>query len=267
MEEGYVFHTKDAGLTWSTFQTDEVSSLYALAFRDSLNGMAGGDRCFYWTTSDGGASWHYQWLAAQVPFNGEDRPAIRDIQYVGDSTVLFCCGESFNKGVFYRSTDFGQNWQFDFYPHELRTILLSNQNGSAQVSGYGFGLSVSNNFGNSVTADLNGQYIVASVPHKSEFFELDFEGRIMKSNAVSGPWQEVYSGRKLFSKHITLNAIATNGSSIAVVGNEGIILISDDDGQNWKTFALENQAPLFDVAWTGKNWLASSDRGVVYAFN
>ena len=267
MEEGYVFHTKDAGLTWSTFQTDEVSNLYTIAFRDSLNGMAGGDRCFYWTTADGGATWHYRWLAQQVPFNGEDRPAIRDIQYVGDSTVLFCCGESFNKGVFYRTTDLGQSWQFDFYPHELRTILLSNQNGSAQVSGYGFGINVSSNYAESAGTDLSGRYIMASATHKSDFFQVDFEGSVSKSNSVSGPWNEVYSGRKLFSKRITLNAIASNESSIAVVGNEGVVLISENDGQNWKTFALENKPHLFDVAWTGKNWLAVSDEGVVYAFN
>ncbi|MFM9984125.1 MAG: WD40/YVTN/BNR-like repeat-containing protein, partial [Flavobacteriales bacterium] len=122
---GYILRSRNQGNSWQTYQSEFPKSIYRVKFRDELHGFAGGDFLHMWTTSDAGQTWSFYWLGNQVPFNGEDRPAIRDFEFVDESNWYFCGGENLGEGVLYSSNNAGNSWEFKITGNEMRCMDVS----------------------------------------------------------------------------------------------------------------------------------------------
>lgn len=102
---GRVFHSADAGLTWTVGATGVTGSVSRLAFRNNMNGLA---LCFsagspvLYSTTDGGLTW----ALVPAPVNlGFD-----DICRIPGTTLYASCGSSAGNNIISYSSDDGANW-------------------------------------------------------------------------------------------------------------------------------------------------------------
>ena len=119
--EGRILHSANKGLTWSAALT-QVFDIQAIAFSDTLNGLAMSNGGQLVRTADGGATW------SQVPYLGElydyDMAAVPDAPGNFVSTG-FGFGNAMAGSSF--SLDYGQTWRvLDSVPH--MAVAFANAN-------------------------------------------------------------------------------------------------------------------------------------------
>lgn len=84
-------------------------------------------------------------------------------------------------------------------------------------------------------------------------------GNLRRSDDGGDSWQDVSAGTD-----ISLMSIAfADASHGAVVGLSGTILQSSDGGASWNSVATDSQSHLFNVEWTGSDFIAVGDAGLV----
>lgn len=127
---GYVLHTLDAGLTWTTAHPPEALS--KLAFRDAQHGLALGATATQplYRTTDGGNTWGL--LAATGPRRTKDLAAVPGSAgtYLSVGSSLLGLGGTNGTA---RSTDDGQTWQ-DLGGTEPLDYAAANATGQAWAS-------------------------------------------------------------------------------------------------------------------------------------
>lgn len=83
-----IMHSTDGGVSWTTALDTVpygVFGIFAIAFADANNGMAGAGTGLIYRTSDGGLSWERQWLPSEMLLN---YPDVRNIAYrVADEAI------------------------------------------------------------------------------------------------------------------------------------------------------------------------------------
>ncbi len=84
-------------------------------------------------------------------------------------------------------------------------------------------------------------------------------GRITLTDDGGKTWHSVPSPVKS-----SLMAVAFRDSSnVIAVGLSGTILSSADGGEHWTQLPVATREHLFDVVWSGADWIATGDKGVV----
>lgn len=246
-EEGVILRTDDAGLTWSKFNTEFPRSMYCVNFLNQEIGFAGGEYLQLWRTSDGGNSWSYYWLDDQVPFNEEDRPAIRDFEFRNDSCWFFCGGENLGEGVVYETRNAGANWNFIFKQNEFRSLVLLNED-KIVVGGHGLVLSNSDHIDHLSNADFVDDFMTGmTVIGHDNCIGVTYNGAILKGTNSGMNWMELEKGNKAFNARINWNDVDAFGARIVAVGNEGVIAESTDSGVNWRYYEVVNSPELISV--------------------
>ncbi len=233
-ESGYVFKTIDGGATWSTFTMPFPKCVYSIQVFSEDTIMVGADDTFIFYTTDGN-NWQTQWHdSEELPFHENNRPAIKNIQFLNDTLGYFVGGENFNKGVIYKTIDGGDNWSFDTLFHEMRGMHFINEN-EGFFSGYGYvgkttdgaisfeQVEIDRDFYMSIQQLSNGSIITVSNT-----------GDVLKSMDSGTTWNRVLKGNKLFGRRVGYNQMLFEDETGFIVGNDGIILASSDFGESWK---------------------------------
>jgi photosystem II stability/assembly factor-like uncharacterized protein len=263
-ESGALMLTNDGGKNWEKYTTDFSSSVYCIDFLDSLNGFAGGDFLHLWRTSDGGISWTYYWLGDQVPFNEEDRPAVREMVMKNDSCWYFCGGENFGEGVIYETRNSGQTWQFVFRQHEYRDMVFSSEN-HAVVGGHGSVLTLNESLDHLTASAFQDDFITGlTMGSNGHVYAVTYNGAILMSSVQGLNWSNVVDKNKAFRRRTNWNDITTEGNYLMAVGNEGTIGESYDSGSTWEFSVLKDQPDLYAVQIFNGMTLATSERGLIY---
>lgn len=119
-EYGIVAKSYDYGETWDTvFIADYNSEFYSLYFLNSDTGYIGGLQSIY-KTIDGGLTWvdfeiNYDWEVHAIYFPTDS---------IGYAAVGF---PPYNEGAIYKTTDGGENWNFDFFvSFEINDVCFIN---------------------------------------------------------------------------------------------------------------------------------------------
>lgn len=262
--EGYIFKTLDGGTTWSLYSSEFQKSIYCLDFPTKDIGMAGGDFLHLWQTNDGGATWNFIWLADQVPFNGEDRPAVRDIKMRTPFDWYFCGGENLGEGVIYETHDGGDSWNFSFQQHELSTIELT-QNGDMIVGGHGAVFTFSDSLSSLHQTNFENDFIKSCANLDSdECVAVSYDGAIYRSSDNGENWNEVVDANKTLSSRVNWNKVEWSGNKLIAVGNAGHFAASNDGGYTWSHFQLEQEPNLYSIAFRNEEAWATSDNGKIY---
>lgn len=262
--EGYIFKSKNKGESWSVYPSEFAKSIYCLEFSTAQYGFAGGDFLHLWHTLDYGETWNFYWLADQVPFNGEDRPAVREIKMKTAVDWYFCGGENMGEGVVYETHNAGTNWNFKFVQHEMRSLQMNNE-AKALVVGHGAAYTFDFTLDSFEKNNFQNDFITSTTCIDDErCLAVSYNGAIYESENFGTTWLEQEASNKLFGTRINWNKIAHNGSTVVVAGNEGYFAQSTDGGQNWQLFQLDNQPNLYSLAISNNQVWATSDGGKIY---
>jgi photosystem II stability/assembly factor-like uncharacterized protein len=261
-ERGFLSYSDNSGSTWQSNQTDQESSVYAVDFMDSLNGLAGGDFLHLWRTHDGGSTWSYYWLGEQVPINEEDRPAVRDIHLLNDSAWFFCGGENLGEGVVYQSENRGQSWQFIFRQHEFRAIIADAS--KIVAAGHGSILNTRADVNALVPVNFRNDFITGMLQlNDGSFLAVSTQGSVYKSTD-GFTWSEVLKEKRINGKRTNWFCIELNGNQIFIAGAEGRLGVSSDEGATWSFQVVQNEPDIFTLTSDGNSLYAGGESGKIY---
>lgn len=261
MEEGWIFKSTDSGSSWTPTKLESPRTATAL-FQDEDDQLwCGGDMLFMHVSTDDGEAWEFSWLAAQQPEHEEDRPQVRD--FTGDNAhqLWFVGGENLNEGVIYRTWDGGQNWDFEQWEYEFRDIAVWGDN--VAIAGHGivltaefsgdFEITVIDDFGVGLEFTSGGDLVVISN-----------QGAIYRSTDFGKSFDTILPKRP--SKRV-YNALTTGPDKFIAVGNEGLISTSEDDGETWNHYQLEEDFNLISASYRNSKIFCGTSAGRVVTFS
>ena len=258
---GYILRSVNRGNSWQIYQSEFPKSIYSVKFRDELHGYAGGDFLHMWTTADGGHTWSFYWLADQVPFNGEDRPAIRDFSFVDDVNWYFCGGENLGEGVLYSSNNAGGTWEFKITAHEMRCLEKTSPN-SLVAGGHGAIWHIPTSVIGATQASFSDDFITSSTKLEDGTILLcSYNGKIYKSTDDGNSFSEKMDGNRLFGKRMNWNDITCSEETSVVCGNDGMFAESHDGGSSWTLSQIVHEPHLFSIDRIDNTWWAGSENG------
>ncbi|MFM9986491.1 MAG: YCF48-related protein, partial [Flavobacteriales bacterium] len=261
---GYILRSRNQGNSWHTYQSEFPKSIYSVKFRDELHGYAGGDFLHMWTTADGGQTWSFYWLGNQVPFNGEDRPAIRDFEFIDESNWYFCGGENLGEGVLYSSNNAGNSWEFKITGNEMRCMDVSSD-GTLLSGGHGAIWHIQTSAMDATQSNFENDFITSSARmDDGTILFCSYDGKIYSCASDGNSLTEKMDGNRLFGKRINWNDIQFSDGIIVVCGNDGMFAESQDNGSSWKISQLQHEPHLFSVDFLQNQWWAGSENGKLY---
>lgn len=263
-EQGYFFRTLNGGQSWTSFDPDLGFSVNTLHFVNAQEGYAGGEFLRLWETADGGVTWQLNWLTGEEqPFHEVSRGDVQEIQFLNDSVGFFVAGDTYEVGNIFRTQNGGDWWTFDTINHELRGLdFFDTQH--AMITGYGY-LATSKDGGLTFEQlDASGEFWVAV--HQTGIgsgIAVGQDGGIYQIE--NGDVTAVVKPNRTFQKRRTFNDLAFDGTVGIAVGEDGLVMRSDDSGASWRILDLGTTTAFYRVrCFLGRAFLTA--RGHVYSF-
>ncbi|WDE09777.1 YCF48-related protein [Thalassomonas haliotis] len=277
-EHGHILTSSD-GSNWQQAQVPVQSTLTSVYFVNEQTGWAVGHDASILHSKDGGLSWHIQQYLPE-----REKPLL-DIVFKDENNGLAVGAY----GQLYRTQDGGKNWTFEFHdeflhpddadyieelkqedeeayldeissilPHfnrifiDGRTLYLVGEIGL---------IAKSNDFGVSwQTFDeiYQGSFFDLTRTQQGNLLVAGLRGNVFRSLKNGTPWQHVDTGTTAL-----INSIVLAGEeSIFLLGNNGALLESRDDGVS---FSLQPQADgkaLIAGVWFKGKLVTVSDVGI-----
>lgn len=133
------------------------------------------------------------------------------------------------------------------YNFELDEIR-STPNGTLFACGYGAMLKSSDNGLHWDFTDAKNDWFRAMYWRNDALgWAIGYEGSIIKTTDAGMHWQCLRNANNTVFKRLRLLGIHGVGSVLAVVGEKGLLMLSYDDGEHWKTVALGTKQDLHAV--------------------
>lgn len=251
---GRVIRSEDAGQTWTLQDTPTQNNLQDIAAWDESAALAVGDEGTVLVTEDAGQTW----FAVEVPLRefGEQLLQAR----VAKGTDHAWITGTF--GTLFQSLDRGANWEMIHPEVDVAwNDVARAPDGSLWVVGE-FG-QMRRTRARDVT-DSDGvqeeleEFVLETVDDlATEEFAEPAQAEFEVAPGVS--WEDVDVGTD-----ISLMSIAFADENHAVaVGLSGTVAHTTDGGETWQVVPTGIESHLFDVTWTGSNYAAVGDAGMV----
>lgn len=268
-EFGYIFKTTDGGETWVKTELEGDLCAYSIHFMNDSTGWIGSDFAHLYRTDNGGQSWLPVWFKPEeLAFHEAHRTAIRQIQYLGDSTLVFVGGENYQIGNAYYSDDLGQNWSFDTLDHELHSLSYFNKE-VGFVAGYGHLAKTTNGGQNFQLIGFNGDYFTGiAMLSLSEVVCVGNNGGIYKSTDGGSSWKTILNPNGTFGKRRAFNKLKFVDSNTGfAVGQYGLIMKTIDGGNSWTLLETSEDAHLNDLHFTNGWVYIAANSGKILSFS
>jgi photosystem II stability/assembly factor-like uncharacterized protein len=226
-ERGHVLRSDDKGASWQQAAVPTRATLTAVA-RSNGRVFAGGHDGVLLVSEDRGDSWK---LLRSEPSADQDNP-ILDIHFATES-IGYAVGAY---GLFLKTIDGGQTWQqeeipaFDLpdfgFPHLYRLISLRD-NSLLVVGEAGFVARSTDQGANwqRLNVDYEGTFFTARQTASGALLIAGMRGNLYRSTDNGSSWSHVDTGVRS-----GLNDIAIGTGEVVVVGMDGVMLLSRDDG-------------------------------------
>lgn len=277
-ERGHILFSND-GEHWQQANVPVQATLTAVYFIDENNGWAVGHDATILATKDGGLSWQIQQHLPQV-----QKPLL-DVLFT-DANNGIAIGAY---GLFYRTTDGGEHWAIEYHneflfpedqeylaelklqdekayldeqssilPHfnrvvaDGRTLYLAGEIGL---------LAKSNDFGvnwEKLEEIYPGSFYDINRTQQGNLLVVGLRGHVFRSLRNGTPWQEGDSKVTALLSAIVLS----DDDRIFVLGNNGVLLESRDDGSTFTKHLQKDGKPLIAGVWYKNKIIAVSDVGI-----
>lgn len=277
-ERGHILQSSD-GVNWQQAKVPVQTTLTAVYFVDELNGWAVGHDATILATRDGGMSWQLQQHLPQV-----EKPLL-DVLFLDKNTGIAVGAY----GLFYRTNDGGTNWEIEYhneflFPEDQAYLAeLKAQDEEAYLDEQS---SILPHF-NRVVADGRTLYLAGEIGliaksndfgqtwqkldpiYRGSFYDINrtqagnllvvgLRGHIFRSLRNGTPWQEVESDVTALLSAIVLS----NDERVFVLGNNGVVLESRDDGASFTKYLQKDGKALIAGVWFKNKLIAVSDVGI-----
>jgi len=277
-ERGHILLSSDA-ITWRQANVPVRTTLTAVYFVDRTHGWAVGHDATILFSSDGGENWEIQ---QHLP---EKEKPLLDVTFK-DSLEGIAIGAY---GQQYRTNDGGKNWTFEFhgeflFPEDLAYLEeLKREDEEAYLDEQS---SILAHF-NSIFKDGRTLYMVGEVgliAKSNDFAQkwLPFDeiyqgsfndiartaqgnllvvglrGNVFRSLKNGTPWQHINTGTQALLNSIVLG----DDGVVYVLGNNGVILKSDDDGVSFSLSMQADGKALISGVWFNNQLVIVSEVGM-----
>lgn len=260
--DGFILSSQD-GSDWSQVSTFFNDKRIACINKDSNETLyAGSELGYYYTSSDGGASWQIPWHNISVPFHEENRGVIKKFVFPGTNQIQFISGRDLNIGNFYNSNDNGTSWQFDTLFNELNDLDYLNEN-EAWFCGHGYVGKWDN--GQIKQFDFVGKdFVTIEVKTENEILLLSRKGKLYNSSDGGEKWDKIWqiSGAFQRSPYIMDMYFIDNGHGF-ICGKFGALFETLDGGENWKRVEISEDLHLNNLSHFGNVLWVACDEGKV----
>ena len=236
--DAVILHSSDAGETWQIQQRlpQLQKPLLDIAFKDQLHGIAIGAYGQFYRTNDGGKTWKFEFHDEFL--NASDAKYLADLKqhdetaYLDErSSILPHFNRIFQDGV---------------------TLYLVGEMGTtARSNDFGRSWQLFNNF-------YQGSLFDIARTQQGNLLAVGLRGHVFRSLRNGSPWESI-------ATHTTalLNAIVlANDNRIFVLGNNGSLLVSDDDGVSFKELIQHDGKSLIAGVWFKHELVAVSEVGI-----
>jgi len=224
--EADILTTHDGGLTWSLYVSpDAHKELFSIIQSPSGDLFITGFEGNYLRSSDQGQTW----LHSQLRYEVYKALAFQDaahLQFVG--------GISFNRGDAMFTDTAGNITAHDSLGYELNDIHIRTD-GIGYRCGYGI-MQYTNNFGLDWqwTTMRNDNYTAVWMIDAQTAFTCGGEGSICVTHNSGKDWTTLRNGNDLTHPKFRLQNLAfLNASKGYAVGENGVIIYTDDGGAHW----------------------------------
>ena len=251
-DRGHILFSDDQGKTWTQARVPTRQLLTAVFFLDDKRGWAVGHDAQILASNDGGATWSKQFedLSREAP--------LLDVWFV-DAQHGFAVGAY---GALLETTDGGQQWQDVADRLDNPDQLHLNAITAVKEAG----LFIVGEQGSMFRSSDNGQsWSRVEGPYEGSLFGVigtaqpntllayGLRGNLFRSSDFGDSWQpiELNAARGRLEFGLASATLLEDGS-LALVGNGGSVLRSQDDGQ---TFTVYNRSDR--IALSGVSGLAS----------
>lgn len=266
--QGTVINTRDGGKTWTLQKSNTTKALLSISFVDQNRGWACGDESTWLWTDNGGETWTAERMeVSQVGLSEETSLAVPDIIYYGvyfvDAQNGWMIGEY---GNIRHTADGGKTWDSQ---HEPLLDQLVEQGGNKDVMALGAffrvrftdlqnGIIVGAAGAVATTTDggVRWQWVSregskpdvpplhlynAVLPGQNgHVVATGANANVLVSENRGAEWKPAKIPGGVFT---WINGIAFSPEGKGVlVGGKGLILLSDDGGQNWREYQ-EKKSP------------------------
>jgi photosystem II stability/assembly factor-like uncharacterized protein len=263
---GAVFHTADGGKTWESQQAPTTDYLFAVDFSTLKDGVVVGKAGTILTTTDGGKSWAKR-------TSGIDRNLF-SVQYASPQHV-WAVGDW---GAVIESIDGGSTWKDRTLKED---IVLTSQSWPDEQHGY-----LAGEFGTiEATSDGGATFSKIETGTDKTIFGVAFtspdngwavgiDGLILRTKDAGKTWEVQRGNRNAESleqlgfmeamRNPGLYDIRFSDTHGYIVGDTGMVLISDDHGETWKEHKLPAEMSLF---WLRGVAAAPGDHALIVGAN
>lgn len=251
-ERGHILRSDDQGASWQQAVAPTRATLTAVA-RSNGRVFAGGHDGVLLVSEDRGDSWK---LVRSEPSADQDNPVL-DIHFATES-IGYAVGAY---GLFLKTVDGGQTWQqeeipaFDLpdfgFPHLYRLISLRD-NSLLVVGEAGFAARSADQGVTWTRLDIayEGTFFTARQTASGAILIAGMRGNLFRSADNGVSWAPVETGVRS-----GLNDIAIGTGEVVVVGMDGIMLVSRDDGQTFSRSQRSNRKAIAAAELMGTDQL------------
>jgi photosystem II stability/assembly factor-like uncharacterized protein len=240
---------------WSPRDSKTKEALTCLSFIDGKNGWAAGHGGVVIRTSDGGETW------TVLREGSVDNQPLLDLQFVSIN-VGYACGAY---DTILKTTDGGRTWQNLRTGLDIihNTLAFYNENTGFLAGEFGTILKTVNggfSWTKMNTNGFKGTFNGINIMPSGKIIAYGMKGKILMSYNGGLSWNDIKSGtiESLFRA-------AFSGKDVAIVGRQGVVLLSNDEGKSFSVKLEEDLTAFSGVcAYPGGGFLCVGEMGTIY---
>jgi photosystem II stability/assembly factor-like uncharacterized protein len=252
-----ILRTTDGGNHWEFFSLPEAGKgLYGITIAPGGMLYACGFDSKLLYSPDQGNNWIFAQITNWQPF--------KNIAYTSANTGIVVGGISFNYGSITRIDDKGNIIKFDTTNYELNDIDMVTTT-TGYIVGMGVVLKTIDAGVNWKFLDIkNDDFTAMSDFNKTELWVCGYGGSIFHSTDAGESWERLRNGNDITSPHYRLLHIVFKDALHGwAVGEEGLIIYTDDGGHHWMEYDRFTHVTLRRAAFTSDGGLlVVGDEGI-----
>lgn len=172
-------------------------------------------------------------------------------------------GKDFNKGWIYKVNSDLQVDTAIFFENEILDVECNNSE-KCIACGYGTILTSDNSGLSWKRSTENGDYYNSIASNSiNEIFIAGHLGSLIKSSDQGETWEKLKNGHSPLSNNKPFRSIKFSGKTGIIVGDKGLVWISQNDGKNWEDISIDSDLDIFDFDFFQSKIICVSEAGKI----